>query len=209
MLRKSHDSTYGMEMIHFRKKETVTHDELLKGVLKLETELERMEGVVFHCLVRNYSGVYAHILFVQQEKDLEAVHQLLNKSEEESSLFHLTDELSVQRQFHKIHKTDFKVPDFFSCIECGTFSLKPHKEWNQLVEISDHLEKEYLCRFENTQAHFLGTLAEGRGSEITFGTTLGQTKNICMGYFDTYWGRELLGMMDEKDLQLDFWYLIA
>ncbi|MDN3710386.1 hypothetical protein QW060_26560 [Myroides ceti] len=80
--------------------------------MKFETELEKMEGVVFHCLVRNYSGVYAHVLFVQQEKDLEAVQQLLNKSDEQSSLFYLTDELSVQRQFHKIHKRILKFPIF-------------------------------------------------------------------------------------------------
>ena len=74
MIRINNHSSKVMEFTRFRKKKDVLDDELLLAVLKFETTLSRQQGLVFHCLVRNYDNEYVNVLFsesIQCLKDLE------------------------------------------------------------------------------------------------------------------------------------------
>ena len=77
------------------------------------------------------------------------------------------------------------------------------------MTVSENIEKEYLNAFENTKAHFIGSVQENRVSEITLGETLGKTKEICFGYFNNQICKPLLDISDEATIEIDFWYLIA
>ena len=81
--------------------------------------------------------------------------------------------------------------------------------FEDLLNISENVEKSYLNNFENTLAHFIGTIGENIYSEVTLGKTHGQTKEICMGYTESPVCRPLLEMADEKSMDLDFWYVVA
>jgi len=209
MIRVSNNFARAMEFTSFKKKETVTDDEIINAVMKFETVLSRQNGVIFHCLVRNYKNEYANVLFVTEIDDLKKLEENVMQLQEAQDFFKLIDEQSIKMKFHKILKDDFVVPNHFSCVECGTFSLKNENENLKLLTISENIEKEYLTPFENTKAHFIGSLKENRFSEITIGETLGKTKEICFGYFNNPFCKPLLEMADETTMELDFWYLIA
>ena len=209
MIRVSNNFAKAMEFTSFKKKETVTDDELINTVLEFETVLGKQSGVIFHCLVRNFENEYANVLFVTELDDLKKLEENVMKLSEAQDFFKLIDEQSIKITFHKILKADFEVPNHFSCVECGTFALKNDNENHKLLTVSKNIEKEYLNTFENTKAHFIGSVKENRFSEITIGETLGKTKEICFGYFNNQFCKPLLEMADETTMELDFWYLIA
>ncbi|WP_246034360.1 hypothetical protein [Empedobacter tilapiae] len=169
--------------------------------------LSKQDGVIFHCLVRNFKNDYANVLFVKEIDNLKKLEENLIQLQESQDFFKLIDEQSSRITFHKILKDNFVVPNHFSCVECGTFELK--NDYDQLLTISESIENEYLNTFENTKAHFIGSINENRFSEITIGETLGKTKEICYGYFNNPFCKQLLEMADETTMELDFWYLIA
>lgn len=209
MIRVNNNFAKAMEFTSFKKKETVTDDELINAVMKFETVLGKQSGVIFHCLVRNFKNEYANVLFVTEIDDFKKLEENLMQLQEAQDFFKLIDEQSIKMTFHKILKDDFVVPNHFSCVECGTFKLKNENENHKLLTISESIEKEYLNTFENTKAHFMGSVKENRFSEITIGETLGKTKEICFGYFNNQFCKPLLEMADETTMELDFWYLIA
>lgn len=209
MIRISNSFAKAMEFTSFKKKETITDDELINAVFQFETVLAKQDGVIFHCLVRNFENEYANVLFVTEIDDLKRLEENLTQLQEAQDFFKLIDEKSVKMAFHRILKDDFKVPSLFSCVECGTFQLKNRDENLKLLTVSENIEKEYLNTFENTKAHFIGSVQENRFSEITLGETLGKTKEICFGYFNNQFCKSLLEMTDETTVELDFWYLIA
>ncbi|MFD2037519.1 hypothetical protein ACFSKL_22185 [Belliella marina] len=209
MIRVSNNFAKAMEFTSFKKKETVTDDELINAVLRFETVLGKQSGVISHCLVRNFKNEYANVLFVTEFDDLKKLEKNMMQLQEAQDFFSLIDEQSVKMTFHKILKDDFQVPDHFSCVECGTFALKNESDNLKLLTISEGIEKEYLDTFENTKAHFIGSIKGNRFSEITIGETLGKTKEICFGYFNNPFCKQLLEIADEKTMELDFWYLTA
>jgi hypothetical protein len=209
MIRVSDNFAKAMEFTSFKKKETVTDDELINAVMKFETVLSKQSGVIFHCLVRNFKNEYSNVLFVTEIDDLRKLEENVMQLQEAQDFFKLIDEQSIRMAFHEILKDDFLVPNHFSCFECGTFELKNKNENLKLLTVSESIEKKYLYTFENTRAHFIGSVKENRFSEITIGETLGKTKEICFGYFNNQFCKPLLEMADETTMDLDFWYLIA
>jgi len=74
--------------------------------------------------------------------------------------------------------------------------------------VSDTIERNYLSRFPNTQLHFIGSLSEDRYAEVTFGTTLETTQQICSGYLSDSNCMPLMEMIDETRMTLDFWSIV-
>jgi len=210
MIKLSNNTVGVMEFTSFKKKENVTDDALLTAVLQFESSfLATQKGIVSHCLVRNFNNEYANVLFAENMESLKQLEKTMHSNEAVQTFFDMVQEDSVTMNFNHIEKKNFKIPANFSCIEYGTFSLKNETDFKNLLTVSETIEKEYLENFKNTQAHFIGTIEKGRYSEVTFGTTLGKTKEICFGYTNNPICMPLLEMADESTMQLDFWYLIA
>lgn len=210
MIKKREKNAGVMEFTSFKKKESVTDDELIQAVIQFETSfLANQEGVLFHCLVRNFNNEYANVLFTDNMDSPNKLLEAANKNDSAKHFFSLIDNESVDMIFHKIEKEIFMIPEYFSCVEHGTFSLKNKNRFDDLVKISNTIEKEYLNKMENTKAHFIGTVSENLYSEVTFGETLGKTKEACFGYMENVFCKPLLEMADETTMKLDFWYLIA
>lgn len=212
MVKKSQKIAGVMEFTCFKKKENVTDDELIQAVIQFETSfLANQEGVLFHCLVRNFNNEYANVLFADTMGSLNKLLEAANSNNSANHFFSLIENESVQMTFHEIEKENFFIPENFSCVEHGTFSLKNKNkdEFERLIKVSNTIEKEYLNKLENTKAHLIGVVAENVYSEITFGQTLGKTKEACFGYMENVYCKPLMEMVDESTMKLDFWYLIA
>lgn len=210
MIRVNNASAKAMEFTSFRKNENTTDDDLMKAVLEFETEfLAKQEGVIFHCLVRNFDDEYANVLFAKDKESLHALEKAAHNDAYAGKFFGMLDMASGQMSFHDIGKDNFTVPEHFSCVEFGSFSLKGNNNFQDLRRVSDKIEENYLSQFDNTQAHFIGQLGDNVYSEVTMGKTLGNTKEICMGYIGNPVCQPMLEMADEKSMKLEFWYVIA
>jgi hypothetical protein len=211
MIRVNKNFAKAMEFTSFKKKDTVTDDELINSVLKFETVLAKQNGVILHYFVRNFKNEYANVLFVENIAHLELLSTDVASLQEARDFFALIEMDSVKMELHEILKDDFSIPDGFACIECGTFDLKQDSDITSLVEASEKVEKYYLSAFDNHLEHFVGKV-KGKGkkvSEIALGKTYAKTKQICYGYFENQYGQSLLDLADMTTVDLDFWYLIA
>ncbi|MTI31710.1 hypothetical protein [Xanthovirga aplysinae] len=210
MIRVNGNSPNVMEFTTFKKKENISDDDLIKAVLEFETVfLARQEGVIFHALVRNFHNEYANVIFAKDMESFKCLEKEAHQNAQAQKFFSLIEEGTVEMAFHTINKEDFRIPDHFSCLECGTFKLKEQKNFEKLVQVSDRIENNYLSKFENTQEHFIGTIADNLYSEVTLGKTLGKTKEICSGYVGNPICQPMLDMAEVETMKLDFWYLIA
>ena len=210
MIKKGQKNAEVMEFTSFKRKENVTDDELIQAVIQFETSfLANQEGVLFHCLVRNFNNEYANVLFANNMDSINKLFEDVKSNNSAKHFFSLIENESVKVTIHQIEKENFMIPEHFSCVEHGTFSLKEKNEFESLIKTSNTIEKEYLNKLDNTKAHFIGTVSENLYSEITFGETLGKTKETCFGYMENAFCKPLLEMADETTMKLDFWYLIA
>lgn len=210
MISKNNYSAKVMEFTMFKKKDHVTDDEILQAVLAFETKfLNNQEGIIFHCLVKNDKNEYANVLFAD---DMETIHKMMknvHQSQEANTFFELIKEESVQMNFNHILKEDFIVPQHFSCVEYGRFELNSGENKMNLLKASQTIEDHYLNKNKNTQGHFIGCLSDEVYTEVTFGETLGKTKEVCLGYTENEYCKALLNMANPESMHLDFWYLIA
>ncbi|MCW9706935.1 hypothetical protein [Fodinibius salsisoli] len=199
-----------MEFTSFRKKEDITEEALIAAVLDFESSfLSKQEGLVLDCLVKGNSGKYANVMFAKDMASLKQIEQQAHSDKAAQHFFELLDIDSVDMAFQAILKEAFETPDHFSCVEYGTFSLNNSGDTDSLIKASEDIEDQYLDRFDNTKAHFMGKVEEGRYSEVTLGRTLGKTKQICEGYRQEHICQPLLNMIDTQSMELSFWYLIA
>lgn len=210
MIRVSSLSPKAIEFTSFRKKEGLTDDELINAVMELENHfLAKQEGIIFHCLVRNFANEYANVLFVREMESLEQLEKAVGDNPYAHAFFSLMETEGIKMNFHHIGKENFELPDHFSCVEWGTFRLKDGYNYNDLRKAAENTEQHYLNSFSNTLAHFTGSGGDNIFSEVTLGQTLGQTKKICMGYLENPVCQTFLNMADEKTMDLDFWYVVA
>jgi uncharacterized protein YifE (UPF0438 family) len=209
MIRVNNNFAKAMEFTSFKKKETVTDDELTNAVLKFESALANQSGVIFHCLVRNFKNEYANALFVENIEHLHLLSKEVASFPEAKDFFSLIEMGTVKMEFHEILKDDFKIPMGFACIEHGTFTLKEAATVDSFIEASNKLEKNYLSTFDNNLEHFVGGIKGKKVSEVAIGKAYAKTKQVCYGYFENQYGQALLNLADMETVELDFWYLIA
>ncbi|MEN5086183.1 hypothetical protein ABE426_06905 [Sphingobacterium faecium] len=96
MIRINNHSAKVVEFTRFRKKKDVSDDELLLAVLKFETTLSLQQGLVFHCLVRNYDNEYANVLFSESIQCLKDLENHIGDLPEVKNFFNLIEPKSVQ-----------------------------------------------------------------------------------------------------------------
>lgn len=209
MIRVSNAPVCAMEFTSFRKKESVSDDDLLFAVLKFERQLTQIEGIVYHTLVRNYDNEYANVLFVTSMEAIKSLTAVIGDTPETQDFFAMVEPNSVQVEYHDILKPNFTVPAYFGCIENGKFALKEVTQGASLLLASDAVEEQYLNHFDNTKGHFISTRGENLYAEIVLGQTLGNTKEICYGYFGHEACLSLLGLIDESSMHLGFWYVVV
>jgi hypothetical protein len=209
MIRVNNNFAKAMEFTSFKKKETVSDDELINAVLKFESVVAKQTGIIFHCLVRNFNNEYANVLFVENMEHLHLLRQEVSLLPEAKDFFALIEMGEAKMNFHEILKDNFKIPESFSCIEHGTFALKEQSTIDSLIKVSDNIEKHYLSSFENSLEHFVGRVKDKIVSEVAIGKTYAKTKQECYGYLENQYGQSLLDLADLPTMELDFWYLIA
>ncbi len=209
MIKVTRQKASVMEFTRFRITENVTETALLKAISDFENHfLAQQKGIVFHCLAKNDKGEYANILLAEHTAVLTAIEKDIASNPGALSFLKLIDKKTVEIHYLDIEKETYIVPEHFSCIEFGTFTLKKGN-LQQLLSVSDTIEKNYLSQFPNTQMHFIGSLTEDRFAEVTFGSTLEATQQICFGYLSDPNGMLLMEMIDETRMALDFWSIVS
>ncbi len=210
MIRLNNNFAKILEFTSFKKKETVSDDQLMNAVLNFETALSKQKGIISHCLVRNFKNEYANVLFVENREAMNLLHENVPSMQEAMDFMELIEMESVKMEFHEIFKNDFSVPQNFACVKCGTFFLKEENtSINSFINASNDTEKYYLNTFDNHLGHFVGNVENKKFSEITIGKTYAKTKQECFGYAENPHAKILLDLANLETLEVDFWYLVA
>ena len=212
MIRVNQATPALMEFTTFSKANDVTDEEMIDLVMKFENDyLKKQSGLTFHCLVRNLKGEYANLLFADSIESIKNIEQGFSSNDSAEKFMAAINLQTVKVRFHEILDKNFQVPTDFTCFEHGTFSPNSDEDFSEskLLTVSKEIEQDYLNRFENSLGHFIGKIDDKTYSEITFGKTLGKTREVCYGYFNIEAGKKMMAMLDPKTTDLDFWYLIA
>jgi len=201
-----------MEFTTFTKANDVTDEEVIDLVMKFEHDyLKKQSGLIFHCLVRNLKGEYANLLFADNIGSIKNIEQGFSSNDSAENFMAAINLQTVKVRYHEILDKNFQVPTDFTCFEHGTFSPNSDMDFSEskLLSVSKQIEEDYLNTFENSLGHFIGKVDDKIYSEITFGKTLGKTREVCYGYFNIEAGKKMMAMLDPQTTDLDFWYLIA
>lgn len=196
----------------FDKKAGVDTMDVIAASLRWQREfLQNLDGIGFHCLLGNMKGGFADILFAGDQSSFERMGEAYAFAPSSVALMALLDTESIQLRSAQILKENFTVPLGFSCIEAGFMNLIPGRSTLDVdvVKGSNVIENEYLEGDANTMGHLLGKTADGSYCEITFGQTLGQTREICLGYETSDVCMNFLRLFEEKSSEFDFWVPLA
>lgn len=212
MIRVSESPASMMEFTKFTKADHISDEDLISLVMKFESDyLQKQSGLIFHCLVRNLAGEYANLLFADNIASIKNIENGFSSNDSAKDFIAAIKPQTVKVHYHEILDDNFQVPKGFACFEHGLFSPKKDIEFSEkhLLSVAKKIEKSHLNNFENTLGHFIGKIDDETYSEITFGQTLGKTREICYGYLNIEAGMEMMTMFDPDTTDLDFWYLIA
>jgi hypothetical protein len=212
MIRVSQATPSFMEFTTFTKASNVTDEELISLVMKFENDyLQKQSGLIFHCLVRNLKGEYANLLFADNMENMKSIEYNFASNDCAKDFMAAVNPQTVKVRYHEVLDNNFQVPKNFACFEHGTFSPKKDNGFSEsnLLSVANKIEEDHLNTFENSLGHFIGKLDDETYSEITFGQTLGKTREICFGYLNIKAGLEMMDMFNSETIDLDFWYLIA
>jgi len=201
-----------MEFTTFTKTNDVTDEEMIDLVMKFEHDyLKKQSGLIFHCLVRNLKGEYANLLFADNMGSIKNIEQGFSSNDSAEKFMAAINLQTVKVRYHEILDKNFQVPTDFTCFEHGTFSPNSDMVFSEskLLSVSKQIEEDYLNTYENSLGHFIGKVDDKTYSEITFGKTLGKTREVCYGYLNIAAGEKMMAMLDPQTTDLDFWYLIA
>ncbi len=212
MLRLNQVKPTVMEFTTFTKADDITDEDFISLVMKFESDyLKNQSGLIFHCLVRNLKSEYANLLFAEDMQSITNIGNGFSSSDTAKEFMKSIKPQTVKIHYHKILKDNFKIPENFSCFEHGTFTPKDNSDFFEanLLSVSEQIENTHLNTFENTLSHFIGKIDNETYSEITFGKTLGGTKEICYGYLNNESGMKMMSMCDPETMDLGFWYIIA
>ncbi len=212
MLNKKFENYGVMGFVEFEKLDNVACEEVIEASLNWQREfLKPIEGIGFHCLLGNLKGGFADLIFGTNKAAFEHMSETFLSAASSQKVKSLLDPQSIVMRSASILADNFTVPDEFSCVEAGFMRANKEEEISEAVvrEKSINLEKEFLGAYANTKGHFVGKTAEDGFCEVTFGQTLGQTREICFGYEAARPCREFLSLFDEKSFEFDFWYPLA
>ncbi len=196
----------------FVKKDGVSIDEIMTASLKFQKNfIANQEGVSFHCLLSNLKGELADVVFAEDQNTLTSLMSNFEADPHAKSMMELIDGSSVKHYQSIILKEGFAMPEYFSCLEFGTFCIKDKETFNEekMLNTSNEIEETYLNNHAASLGHFMGRIDDLTYSEVAFGTSIGHTKSICYGYLENSTCQKLLNMYDPKSMDLDFWYPLA
>ncbi|MEH6403625.1 MAG: hypothetical protein V7750_09665 [Sneathiella sp.] len=212
MLNKQLNNYSVMGFATFQKKRDVETMDVIAASLDWQREfLKSMDGIGFHCLLGNMSGGFADIIFATDRPSFDKMGELHFEAPSSIKFMSLLDPESIQLRSASILKEGLIIPSGFSCIEAGFMTLAEGAiaEDEEVRLGSDKIEEQYLGGYSNTLGHFVGRAEDQSYCEITFGQTLGQTREICYGYEHSVICQDFLNQFDEKKFEFDFWVPLA
>lgn len=212
MIRLNGKSPKALEFTVFEKNSSVSDEELITAAMQFEAlYLKNCKGVIFHCLARNLKGQYANALFAENMDNLKEVEKGFSANTEAKKFMECINHQSVKVYYHHILTVNVMIPKTFGCIEHGCFTMKNEKAFSEktLLEISEVVEADYLSSFTEHSGHFIGKIDNEVYSEISFGDTLGKTREICFGYENNPVCQQLLNHFKLETVNLDFWIVVA
>lgn len=212
MMKKDLGPVSVMGFARYAKRDGVATEQLIEACLAWRHQfLDHQDGIAMHCFLGNLNGQFADAMLAVDYAAFERTSKRHPEAESSQAFMELLEPDSLRLAASEILKSDFEVPKDFSCVEFGTFRPRTDNGFSEaaMLRASRRIETDYLSRFSEPRAHFLGRTDENTYSEIAFVETLGAARRICNGYNGDDSCRALLAMFDPASVDLDFWHVLA
>lgn len=212
MLKRNLGPVGVMGFARYKKRHDASADDLIDAARRWQHEfLASQAGIAFHAFLGNTRGEFADAILAVDLKAFEDMTRRHSEAESSDAFMQLLDLPSVRLCRNTILKEGVLPPEDFSCVEFGTFRIKPGTMATEetVRRASNHIEETYLRGSSNTRLHFVGKIDEQTYCEVAFGHTLAETKRICRGYVGDPDCQPLLELFDPESVDLDFWYVLA
>jgi len=173
--------------------------------------LKKQPGIAMHCLLGNLRGEFADAILATDQASFIEMSQSHSSHPSSAPLMEMLDSGSIRLAMNTLLGGTKSVPSGFSCIEFGTFQPKVGALFseNDMMAASSKIEQEYLPRFKEAKAHFMGKIDDKTYSEIAFVETSGAAREICNGYVSDPNCLPLLEQFEPTSVDLDFWHVLA
>jgi hypothetical protein len=212
MLKRNLGPVGVMGFARYKKRHDASADDLIDAARRWQHEfLATQAGIAFHAFLGNTRGEFADAILAVDLKSFEDMTRRHSEAESSDVFMAMLDAQSVRLCRSAILKEDVLPPEDFSCVEFGTFRIKPEAMATEeaVRRASDHIDRTYLSGSDNTRCHFIGRIDDVTYCEVAFGRTLAETKRICRGYVGDPDCQPLLELFDPESVDLDFWYVLA
>lgn len=212
MLRRELGPVAVMGFARYRLVEGTKPAEFLQAAVNWQEQfLAKCDGIAMHCVLGNLDGEFADAILATDQKSFGLMAEAHPSHPASEPLMGMLDRDSIRLTGNQLLGGPKELPSGFSCIEFGTFrpSNGPGFSESGMMAVSDAIEQQYLARFSESRAHFMGKVDDGTYSEIAFVETSGAARKICGGYVGDETCQGLLNMFEPETVDLDFWHVLA
>ena len=212
MLIKQLNKNTIMGFSRFQNKAEVPIEDIIEKSLEWsESFLEKIDGINFHCLLRNTKGELADVIFAKDPQTFSMMNDAFGQSSHSKQFLSLLMPETIR--LNQVHILDefFEIPSSFGAIEIGFMQTDSSKKItiSDIKKASAALEDDYLFKQESSQAHFIGQANENTFADVTFGKSVGSVRKTCFGFYENPTAVNFLNLFEESSFELDFWYPLA
>lgn len=95
--------------------------------------------------------------------------------------------------------------DSIGGMEFATFRLKEGVTEDRLIELSNHLEAEFLSEQRELILHFLVRGADGIYADVAIASSQEKAEEYCQQWLDNSVALEYLELLEKKSVNMTFW----
>jgi len=198
---------YDVEFVHAALAQDVTEDHLVATMLAFEERVLGPRGFLFHALLRNGSGRFAHFVVAPSAGAFHELEHDAARVPEIAALFACFDLESARVFRHRILGDAPELPEVFGVLEHGTFKPRQGAAFSpaSLEGVARRVREEYLAHEPGHLAQFVADVGEGRYAEVVFGASLAHARRTCARYPEVAACGPLLALCAPESVELDFW----
>lgn len=201
------NNPYVAEFVHAPLLPHVTEEQLIAALLAFEAGVLLPRGFLFHALLRNGSGRFAHFVVATSPSAFRDVERDVAHVAEISALFACFDLNQAKLFRHRVLGAAPELPEAFGVLEHGSFKPKQEAAFSlaTLEDAARRVREDYLAHEPGYLTQFVTDAGDGTYAEIVLGASLAHAQRTCARYHEIPACAPLLALCDPDTVELDFW----
>jgi hypothetical protein len=202
------DTRHAIEFSHSPLAAGVSQERLVEAALAFEEQvLAPRPGFLFHALLHNGGGRYAHLVVADARERFAEVEADARKIPAVAGLFACLDMGSMRLFHHRVLGPPVALPDCFGVLEHGTFAPKAGSDFSEaaLESAARSVRDDYLRHQPGWLCQFVAHVGGERYAEVVFGASSAHARRTCARYLEEPVCAPLLALCEHTSVELEFW----